>query len=127
MQKLMWSEPVSHNVFLYTFYCWIVCVTMLQRRTHKWNDPWFGMTDTYIYIYLFYIHIIYFILYILYIYFIYIILYIYILYIFVCCILKHLLNTDILVENGTCISNAVSVSSRKCSIWCCFSIVKYHF
>ena len=30
--------------------------------------------------------------------------------------LKHQLNPDILDENGTCISNAVSVSSRKCSI-----------
>ena len=38
-------------------------------------------------------------------------------YLFVCSILKHLLNTDnMLVKNGTCISNAVSVSSRKCSI-----------
>ena len=28
----------------------------------------------------------------------------------------HQLNTDILDENGTCISNAVSLSSRKCLI-----------
>ena len=35
---------------------------------------------------------------------------------FVCSTLKHQLNTDILDENDTCISNAVSVSSRKCSI-----------
>ena len=35
-----------------------------------------------------------------------------ILYFFVCSILKHHLNTDILDENGTCISNAVPVSSR---------------
>ena len=34
----------------------------------------------------------------------------------VCSILKHRLNTDILDGNGTCISNAVSASSRKCSI-----------
>ena len=34
---------------------------------------------------------------------------------FVCSILKLQLNTDILDENGTCISNAVSVSSRKFS------------
>ena len=34
----------------------------------------------------------------------------------VCSTLKHQLNTDILDENDTCISNAVSVSSRKCSI-----------
>ena len=32
------------------------------------------------------------------------------------CLLKHQLNTDILDENGTCISNAVSVPLRKCSI-----------
>ena len=39
-------------------------------------------------------------------------------YFFVCSLLKHQLNTDtdILDENGTGISNAVSVSSRKCSI-----------
>ena len=37
-------------------------------------------------------------------------------YFFVCSILKHQLNTDILDENGTCISNAVSVSPGKCSI-----------
>ena len=61
---------------------------------------------------LFYIYIIY----IFYIYYFIYIFYIYI-YLFVCSILKHLLNTDdILVENGTCISNAVSVPSRKCSI-----------
>ena len=30
--------------------------------------------------------------------------------------MKHQLATDILDENGTCISNAVSESSRKCSI-----------
>ena len=35
---------------------------------------------------------------------------------FCCSILKHQFNTDILGENGTCISNAVSLSSRKCSI-----------
>ena len=35
---------------------------------------------------------------------------------FVCSVLKHQLNTDILDENGTCISNAVSVSSTKWSI-----------
>ena len=34
-------------------------------------------------------------------------------YFFVSSILKHQLNTDMLDENGTCISNAVSVSSRK--------------
>ena len=34
----------------------------------------------------------------------------------ICSILKHQLNTDILDGNGTCISNADSVSSRKCSI-----------
>ena len=37
-------------------------------------------------------------------------------YFFVCSILKHQLNTDIPDKNGICISNAVSVSSRKCSI-----------
>ena len=39
-------------------------------------------------------------------------------YFFVCSLLKHQLNTDtdILDENGTGISNAVSVSSRICSI-----------
>ena len=37
-------------------------------------------------------------------------------YFFVCSILKHQLNTDILDENGTYISNAVSVPLRKCSI-----------
>ena len=36
-------------------------------------------------------------------------------------------NTDILDENDTCISNAVSVSSRKCSIWYYFGIAQYHF
>ena len=41
--------------------------------------------------------------------------------------MKHQLNTDILDENGTYISNALSVSSRKCSIEYCFGIVKYHF
>ena len=65
-------------------------------------------------------HILYvlFYIYIIYIFYIYYFIYIYIyIYLFVCSILKHLLNTDdILVENGTCISNAVSVSSRKCSI-----------
>ena len=35
-------------------------------------------------------------------------------YFFVCSIFKNQLNTDILDENGTCIFNAVSVSSRKC-------------
>ena len=35
---------------------------------------------------------------------------------FCCSILKHQFNTDILGENGTCVSNAVSLSSRKCSI-----------
>ena len=35
---------------------------------------------------------------------------------FVCSILKHQLNIDILDENGTCFSTAVSVSSRMCSI-----------
>ena len=35
---------------------------------------------------------------------------------FFCSTLKHQLNTDTLDENGTCICNAVSVSSRKCSI-----------
>ena len=37
-------------------------------------------------------------------------------YFFISSILKHLLNTGTVDENGTCISNAVSVSSRKCSI-----------
>ena len=35
---------------------------------------------------------------------------------FICSILKHQLNTDILHKNGTCISNAVAVLSRKCSV-----------
>ena len=35
---------------------------------------------------------------------------------YVCSILKHQLNTDMLNKNGTCISNAVSVPFRKCSI-----------
>ena len=35
-------------------------------------------------------------------------------YFFVCSILKHQLNTGIIDKNGT--SNAVLVSSRKCSI-----------
>ena len=48
-------------------------------------------------------------------------------YLFVNSRLKHQLNTDIPDENGTCISNAVSVSSGKCSIYYCFGIVKYHF
>ena len=63
-------------------------------------------------------HILYilFYIYIIYTFYIYYFIYIYI-YLFVCYILKHLLNTDdMLVENGTCISNTVSVSSRKCSI-----------
>ena len=34
-------------------------------------------------------------------------------YFFVCSILKHQLNTDILGKSGTCISKAISVSSRK--------------
>ena len=42
--------------------------------------------------------------------------YIYIHIHIVCSTLKHELNTDMLDENDTCISNAVSVSSRKCSI-----------
>ena len=121
MQELMWSEPVSHNVFF------IYVLVNLEKlsdcvwhyaptRTHKWNDPWFGMTDTYIYIYITCIFYIFYFIYILYILFYIYILYIYI-YLFVCSILKHLLNTDnMLVKNGTCISNAVSVSSRKCSI-----------
>ena len=39
-------------------------------------------------------------------------------YFFVYSTLKHQLNTDLLDENVTCISNAVSVSvsSKKCSI-----------
>ena len=37
-------------------------------------------------------------------------------YYFVCFILKHQLNADILNGNCTFISNAVSVSPRKCSI-----------
>ena len=37
-------------------------------------------------------------------------------YYFACSIMKPQLNTDILEENGTCFSNAVSVSSRMCSI-----------
>ena len=37
-------------------------------------------------------------------------------YFFISSILKHLLNTDTVEENGTCISNTVSVSSGKCSI-----------
>ena len=44
------------------------------------------------------------------------ILYIYIHIHIVCSTLKHQLNPDILDENDTCISNAVPVSSRKCSI-----------
>ena len=56
-----------------------------------------------------------------YIYFVYIHIHI------VCSTLKHQLNTDILDENDTCISNAVSVSSRKCSIWYYFGIAQYHF
>ena len=35
---------------------------------------------------------------------------------FACSILKYQFNTDILDEKGSCISNAVSLSSRKCSI-----------
>ena len=50
----------------------------------------------------------------LYTYIFYIYIYIYIL--FVCSTLKHQFNTDILDENDICISDAVSVSSRKCSI-----------
>ena len=46
---------------------------------------------------------------------------------FVCSILKHQLNTDTLDENGTCISNAVSLLSRKYSIYYCFGIGKYYF
>ena len=37
-------------------------------------------------------------------------------HVFVVFILKQQLKTDILDGNGICISNAVSVSSRKCSI-----------
>ena len=44
--------------------------------------------------------------------YVYIYLYIYILYFFVCSILKHQLNADTLDKNGTCISNAVTVSSK---------------
>ena len=48
-------------------------------------------------------------------------LYTYIFYMYIhkhiaCSTLKNQLNPDILDENDTCISNAVSVSSRKCSI-----------
>ena len=69
----------------------------------------------YIYIYVFMIHIhiyntyIYIYIYVTYIYYIY-------MYYFVCFILKHQLNADILDGNCTFISNAVSVSSRRCSI-----------
>ena len=60
----------------------------------------------YIYIYIYmYIHI-----------HIYMYVYIYISYFFVCFTLKHQLNTDMLDKNGTCISNAASVSSRKFAI-----------
>ena len=47
---------------------------------------------------------------------IYMYVYIYISYFFVCFTLKHQLNTDMLDKNGTCISNAASVSSRKFAI-----------
>ena len=72
---------------------------MLERTTLK--------SDIYIYIYIYtYIYI-----YIIYIY-IYKYLYTYIFYIYIhihilCSTLKHQLNTDILDENDTCISNAV--------------------
>ena len=47
-------------------------------------------------------------------------------YFFVCSILKHQLNTDILDKNGTCTSNAVSVSSRNLILfwYCCKKTVK---
>ena len=51
--------------------------------------------------------------------YIYIHVYVYV-YIYICmikCIFFYIKNqTDILDENGTCISNAISVSLRKCSI-----------
>ena len=37
-------------------------------------------------------------------------------YCFVCSILKHQLNIDVLDENCTCISKAISVSSKKCLV-----------
>ena len=37
-------------------------------------------------------------------------------YFFVCFLLKNQLYTDILDENDICFSNAISMSSRKCSI-----------
>ena len=90
---------------------------MLERTTLK--------SDIYIYIYIYtYIFYIYIYTYT-YIFYIYVYTYTYIFYIYiytyihihiVCSTLKHQFSTDILDENDTCISNAISVSSRKCSI-----------
>ena len=64
-------------------------------------------------------YIIYIYIYI-YIYSLYLYIYIYIfvwLNTFICFISKHYLHSDVLNSNGFYISNAVSVSSRKCSIY----------
>ena len=87
---------------------WNVCDTMLQHRVHK-SKMILDFEWQYIYIYT-YIHHIYI--------FIYMYMYMYI-YIFVWLnvFFFYIKNqTDILDENGTCISNAISVSLRKCSI-----------
>ena len=134
-------EPVRHNIVLYTFE---LCVTLWSNIDHAptcsnimniliWNDIHLRMC-IYIYIYISIYLYIYLYLYISLSLYIYICIYIYIhvciyvfIYIyahtfvwlnvfFVCSILKHQLNTDKLDENGTCISNAASVSLRRCSI-----------
>ena len=90
-----------------------------------------AFTGNFVYVYLYiYVHTLYICIYIhiykyasiyIYIYMyihihIYMYVYIYISYFFVCFTLKHQLNTDMLDKNGTCISNAASVSSRKFAI-----------
>ena len=72
---------------------WNVCDTMLQHRVHK-SKMILDFEWQYIYIYI-YIYI-----------FEWLTVFIY--------YIKN--QTDILDENGTCISNAISVSLRKCSI-----------
>ena len=104
--------------------------SMLQHRTHKskmildleWQNIYICIYiyNIYIYIYIYtYIHAYIYVYIYIYMYvYIYISIYIYIyiyiflwLIFFVCSILKHQLNTDVLDKNGTCISNAISMSS----------------
>ena len=81
-----------YNIYMYMYYIYVYIHIYIYKYT-----------NIYIYIYI-------------YLYYTYIYICIYILYFFVCSILKHQLNTDILDKNCICISNVASGSSRKFAI-----------